>query len=55
MADFCEVCHLVDFKDVALKDLFRVGLNEIIRFLLPGEKIHWSLEKYIDNALLLAG
>ncbi len=52
---FCELCNQVDFNDVALKDLFRVGLNEPIRFLLTGGKIHWSLEKYIDHALLLAG
>ncbi len=40
---------------MALKDLFRVGLNEYIHFLPPGGTIHWSLEKYIDHALLLAG
>ncbi len=43
------------FKDVALKDIFRVGLNEPIRSQLPGEKICWSLEQYIDYALLLSG
>ncbi len=43
------------FKDVALKDIFRVGLNEPIRSQLPGEKIRWSLEQYIDYALLLSG
>ncbi len=37
------------------KDIFRVGLNEPIRSQLPGGKIHWSLERYIDYALLLAG
>ncbi len=45
---FCELCNQVDFNDVALKDLFRVGLNEPIRFpatwrentLVSGE-IYW--------------
>ncbi|KAL0185536.1 hypothetical protein M9458_017206, partial [Cirrhinus mrigala] len=53
--DFCELCHLVTFNDVALKDIFRHGLNEPIRSCLPGGKIHWSLEQYIDFALLLSG
>lgn len=53
--DFCGLCHLVDFNDVALKDIFRVGLNEPICSQLPGGKIHWSLEEYIDHALFLAG
>ncbi len=53
--DFCGLCHLVAFNDVALKDIFRVGLYEPIRSQLPGGKIHWSLERYIDYALLLAG
>ncbi len=28
--DFCGLCHLVAFNDVALNDIFRVGLNEPI-------------------------
>ncbi|KAL0204484.1 hypothetical protein M9458_002502, partial [Cirrhinus mrigala] len=32
-----------------------VGLNDPIRSDLPGGKIHWSLEQYIDYAMLLAG
>ncbi|KAL0185391.1 hypothetical protein M9458_021088, partial [Cirrhinus mrigala] len=55
VADFCELCHLVTFNDVALKDIFRHGLNDPVRSGLPGGKIHWSLEQYIDYALLLAG
>ncbi len=43
------------FNDVALKDIFRAGLNKPIRSQLPGGKIHWSLEQYIDHALLLSG
>ncbi len=32
-----------------------MGLNEPIRSRLPGGKIYWSLEQYIDHALLLSG
>ncbi|KAL0153935.1 hypothetical protein M9458_050758, partial [Cirrhinus mrigala] len=53
--DFCELCYLVPFNDVALKDIFRHGLDDLIRSGLPGGKIHWSLEQYIDFALWLAG
>ncbi len=53
--DFCGLCYLVAFNDVALKDIFRVGLNEPIRSQLPGGEIHWSLEQYIDHTLFLAG
>ncbi|KAL0173334.1 hypothetical protein M9458_033645, partial [Cirrhinus mrigala] len=55
VVDFCKLCHLVNFNDVALKDIFRAGLSHPIRSGLPGGKIHWSLEQYIDFALLLAG
>ncbi|KAI2661020.1 Retrotransposon Gag-like protein 9 [Labeo rohita] len=55
VVDFCGLYYLVAFNDVALKDIFRHGLNEPIRSCLPGRKIHWSLEQYIDFALLLAG
>ncbi len=48
-------CHLVAFNGVVLKDIFRVRLNDLIRPWLPGGKIHWSLEQYIDHALLLSG
>ncbi|KAL0151738.1 hypothetical protein M9458_052964, partial [Cirrhinus mrigala] len=55
VVDFCELCYLVNYNDVALKDIFRNGLNNPIRSGLPGGKIHWSLEQYIDFALRLAG
>ncbi|KAL0194889.1 hypothetical protein M9458_008461, partial [Cirrhinus mrigala] len=55
VVDFCELCYLVEFNDVALKDIFRNGLNNPIRSGLPVGKIHWSLEQYIDFALRLAG
>ncbi len=32
-----------------------MGLNEPILSRLPGGKIYWSLEQYIDHALLLSG
>ncbi|KAI2655780.1 Protein piccolo [Labeo rohita] len=53
--DFCELCHLVNFNDVALKYLFRHGLNEPVHSGLPGGKIYWTLETYIDFALRLSG
>ncbi|KAL0181756.1 hypothetical protein M9458_024162, partial [Cirrhinus mrigala] len=55
VTDFCEQCSLVTFNDVALKDIFCHGLNKPIRSYLPGGKIHWSLEQYIDYALRLNG
>ncbi|XDV24412.1 hypothetical protein PO909_028607 [Leuciscus waleckii] len=55
LAEFCELSHQLDFNDVALKDIFRVNLNEPIRSQLPGGNIHWSLAQYIDYALLLSG
>ncbi|KAL0196750.1 hypothetical protein M9458_005290, partial [Cirrhinus mrigala] len=55
VVDFCGLCHLVNFNDVALKDIFCHGLNEPIHSCLPGGKIHWSLEQYIDYALRLSG
>ncbi|KAL0185364.1 hypothetical protein M9458_021061, partial [Cirrhinus mrigala] len=55
VVDFCQLCHLVNLNDVALKDIFRAGLSHPIRSDLPGGKIHWSLEQYIDFALRLAG
>ncbi|ROL52934.1 CD276 antigen [Anabarilius grahami] len=53
--EFCELSHLVNLNDVALKDIFRVGLNEPICSRLSGGKIQWSLVGYIDHALLLSG
>ncbi|KAI2645036.1 Retrotransposon Gag-like protein 9 [Labeo rohita] len=55
VTDFCELCHLVTFNDVTLKDIFQHGLDEPICSCLLGGKIHWSLEQYIDFALLLSG
>ncbi|KAI2647952.1 Protein piccolo [Labeo rohita] len=55
VVDFCGLCYLVEFNDVALKDIFRNRLNNPIRSGLPGGKIHWSLEQYIDFSFRLAG
>ncbi len=55
MADFCELSHRVDFNDVTLKDICQFGIDEPLRSSLPGGKICWSLERYIDYVLSLAG
>ncbi|KAI2655281.1 hypothetical protein H4Q32_017648 [Labeo rohita] len=52
---FCELCHLVDFKDSFLKDIFFFGLDKNISHKMPGHHRHWSLVHYIDFALLLSG
>ncbi len=36
VTNFCGLCHLVNCNNVAVKDIFRVGLNEPIRSQLPG-------------------
>ncbi|KAI2647405.1 Foot protein 1 variant 1 [Labeo rohita] len=52
----CIEDYVVDFfQTAALKDIFCHGLNEPIHSCLPGGKIHWSLEQYIDYALRLSG
>ncbi|KAL0146560.1 hypothetical protein M9458_058191 [Cirrhinus mrigala] len=53
--DFCELCHLVDFQDSFLKDIFFFGLNKDISVNMPRHHRHWSLIRYIDYALLMAG
>ncbi|KAL0160112.1 hypothetical protein M9458_043837, partial [Cirrhinus mrigala] len=55
VVDFCELCHLVGFNDIALKDIFRHGLKDSLNYLLPRHTPHWTLEEYIDFALMLAG
>jgi len=29
--EICAICHQVDFNDITLKDIFRVGLKELER------------------------
>ncbi|KAL0174663.1 hypothetical protein M9458_030631, partial [Cirrhinus mrigala] len=53
--DFCKLCHLVDFKESFLKDIFYFGLCKDISSKMPGHHHHWSLVRYIDFALLLSG
>jgi len=53
--EFCELSHLVDFNDVALKGIFRNGLNYFLNYLMPDNTPHWTREQYIDHALLLSG
>ncbi|KAL0172271.1 hypothetical protein M9458_032582, partial [Cirrhinus mrigala] len=52
--DFCELCHLVDFKESFLKDIFYFGLCKDISSKMPGHHRHWSLVRCIDFALLLS-
>ncbi|KAL0192160.1 hypothetical protein M9458_010456, partial [Cirrhinus mrigala] len=35
VTDFCELCYLVPFNDVALKDIFHYGLDDPIQSCLP--------------------
>ncbi|KAL0186042.1 hypothetical protein M9458_017712, partial [Cirrhinus mrigala] len=53
--DFCELCHLVDFKESFLKDIFFYGLCKDISNKMAGHHRHWSLVHYTDFALLLSG
>ncbi|ROL48243.1 hypothetical protein DPX16_5637 [Anabarilius grahami] len=53
--DFCGLCYLVGFNDRALRDIFCAGLDEPISSRMPRGSISWSLMKFIDHALLLAG
>ncbi len=53
--EFCELCHVVDFNDVALKDILRFGLKQEISRLMPRQTPHWTLEQYIDFALRMSG
>ncbi len=41
VVEFLELSNQVDFNEVALKEIFRVGLNEPIYSGLPGGKIHF--------------
>ncbi len=44
VADFCEVCHLVDFNDVTVKDIFRFGVDDPLVQVCQGELFvgHWN-------------
>ncbi|KAL0148794.1 hypothetical protein M9458_055901, partial [Cirrhinus mrigala] len=51
VADFCELCHLVKFNDVALKGIFCNGLKDSLYDLMPDNKCSATLKEYIDRAL----
>ncbi|KAL0198836.1 hypothetical protein M9458_007376 [Cirrhinus mrigala] len=53
--DFCNLCHLVKFNDVALKGIFCNGLKDNLYNFMPDNRCSATLEQYIDFALLLAG
>ncbi len=55
VADFCNLCHVVGFNDVALKGIFRNGLKDCLNDLMPNSNGSATLEEYIDFALLLSG
>ncbi len=55
VADFCKLSYQVDFKESFLKDIFWFGLSKDISRLMSLNNHHWTLEKYVDFALLLAG
>ncbi|KAI2646310.1 Foot protein 1 variant 1 [Labeo rohita] len=54
VTNFCELCHLVDFNDIALKDIFHHGLKDSLNYLMPRHTPHWTLEQYIEFAFRLA-
>ncbi|KAL0152492.1 hypothetical protein M9458_052215 [Cirrhinus mrigala] len=53
--DFCAMCYKVDFNETFLKDIFRYGLRKDLSSFMPHNTPHWTLERYIDFALRLAG
>ncbi|KAL0188178.1 hypothetical protein M9458_015277, partial [Cirrhinus mrigala] len=53
--DFCNLCHLVKFNDVALKGIFCNGLTDSLYDQMPDYKCSTTLQEYIDFTLLLAG
>jgi hypothetical protein len=55
VVEFCEISCQVDLYDLALKDIFRHGLNYLMNYLMPDNTPHWTLAKHNDCALLLSG
>lgn len=53
--DFCELCDVVDFNDIALKGIFRNGLSDFLNYLMPQTDIPGTLADNIVFALLLSG
>ncbi len=55
VTQFCLLSNEVHFDEVALKDIFRFGLNEPIKSWLPEGQFNVSLRDFMDYALLCAG
>ncbi len=55
VTQFCELSYGVLFDEVALKDIFRLGLNEPVKSWLPEGQFNVSLKDFMDYTLLCAG
>ncbi len=55
VSQFCLLSNEVNFDEVALKDIFRFGLNEPVKSWLPEGRFKASLRDFMDYALLRAG
>ncbi len=55
VTQFCLLSNKVHFDEVALKDIFRFGLNEPIKSWLPEGQFNVRLRDFMDYALLCAG
>ncbi len=55
VTQFCELSYGVLFDEVALKDIFRFGLNEPVKSWLPEGQFNMSLKDFMDYTLLCAG
>nr|XP_055073072.1 chromosome alignment-maintaining phosphoprotein 1-like [Misgurnus anguillicaudatus] len=53
--EFLNLSYRVNFGDLALKDIFRFGLNDNLRYLMPNSREIESFQDFIDFALLLSG
>ncbi len=53
--EFCGLCYQVGINDVALKGIFRNGLNDLLNYLMPGSDNSGTLAKYMDYTLLNFG
>lgn len=51
--DFFGLSHLLDFNDIALKDIFWFGLTEEISCLMIPHTPHWTLAECIEHVLQL--
>lgn len=49
--EYCELCYLEAFNDVAPKDIFCEGLDETMASLILANTIHWTLTQYTVSTL----